>query len=140
MSIENNSTTWNLWHGCHKLSEGCRHCYVYRRDAEHGIDSKVVRKTKSFGLPIQKKRNGEYKIPSGTLVYTCFTSDFFVEDADGWRAEAWEMMRVRKDLCFLMITKRIERLAEALPGDWGEGATTQPSTPPHPRSLRLPKQ
>jgi len=116
-----NSTTWNLWHGCHKWSEGCRHCYVYRRDAQHGIDSKIVRKTKSFDLPIRKKRNGEYKIPSGTLVYVCFTSDFFVEDADGWRAEAWEMMRLRKDLRFLMITKRVERLAKALPKDWGEG-------------------
>ena len=24
---------WNPWHGCHKLSEGCRHCYVYRGDS-----------------------------------------------------------------------------------------------------------
>ena len=24
------ASMWNLWHGCHKLSEGCRHCYVYR--------------------------------------------------------------------------------------------------------------
>ncbi len=23
---------WNLWHGCHRKSEGCMHCYVYRRD------------------------------------------------------------------------------------------------------------
>lgn len=23
---------WNLWHGCHKISERCQHCYVYRRD------------------------------------------------------------------------------------------------------------
>ena len=23
---------WNLWHGCHKKSEGCLHCYVYRRE------------------------------------------------------------------------------------------------------------
>ena len=72
-------------------------------------------------MPVQKKRNGEYKIPSGTLVYTCFTSDFFVEDADLWRAEAWEMIRLRNDLTFLMITKRIDRLQASLPDDWGEG-------------------
>lgn len=84
------SKMWNLWHGCHKLSQGCKHCYVYRGDAKRNIDSSVVTQTKSFDLPIQKKRNGEYKIPSGTYVYTCFTSDFFVEDADGWRAEAWK--------------------------------------------------
>jgi protein gp37 len=119
--MENKSKIWNLWHGCHKLSAGCRYCYVYRGDAKRDIDSKIVTKTKSFDLPVQKKRNGEYKIPSGTLVYTCFTSDFFVEDADPWRAEAWDMIRLRNDLNFLMITKRIDRLKEGLPDDWGDG-------------------
>lgn len=112
---------WNLWHGCHKLSEGCRHCYVYRGDAKRDIDSSVVTQTKNFDLPLRKKRNGEYKIPPGTLVYTCFTSDFLVEDADSWRSEAWEMMRLRKDIDFLMITKRIDRLMECIPQDWGDG-------------------
>ena len=120
-AIESKSKMWNLWHGCHKISTGCKHCYVYRGDAKRGIDSAVVTKTKNFDLPLQKKRNGEYKIPPGALVYTCFTSDFFLEDADPWRAEAWEMMRIRSDLRFMMITKRIDRLQEALPEDWGEG-------------------
>lgn len=112
---------WNPWHGCHKLSEGCRNCYVYRGDAKRGIDSRIVSQTKSFDLPIQKKRNGEYKIPSGTEVATCFTSDFFIEDADEWRIEAWKMIRERSDLTFLMITKRIDRLLVNLPEDWGDG-------------------
>ncbi len=68
---------WNLWHGCHKLSEGCKHCYVYRGDEKRGIDSSNVTLTKNFDLPIQKKKNGEYKIVSRTLLYTCFTSGFF---------------------------------------------------------------
>jgi Bacteriophage protein gp37 len=119
--IESKSKMWNLWHGCHKLSAGCKYCYVYRGDYNRGIDSSVVTKTKSFDLPVQKKRNGDYKIPSGTLVYTCFTSDFFLEDADQWRAEAWEMIRMRNDLNFMMITKRIDRFRESLPDDWGEG-------------------
>lgn len=119
--IESKSKMWNLWHGCHKLSTGCLHCYVYRGDSKRGIDSSVITKTKSFELPIQKKRNGEYKIPPGSMVYTCFTSDFFVEDADEWRAEAWEMMRIRSDLRFMMITKRIDRMQESLPKDWGNG-------------------
>ncbi len=112
---------WNLWHGCHKVSEGCRHCYVYRGDARREVDSTQVVQTKSFDLPIRRKRNGDYKIPSGTLVYTCFTSDFFVKEADQWRQEAWAMMRQREDLEFLMITKRIDRLQECMPKDWGEG-------------------
>ena len=52
---------------------------------------------------------------------TCFTSDFFVEDADKWRAEAWEMIRCRSDLHFMMITKRIDRFSDCLPDDWGDG-------------------
>ena len=119
--IERQSKMWNLWHGCHKLSAGCAHCYVYRGDAKRGVDSSVVAKTKSFDLPVQKKRDGTYKIPSGTWVYTCFTSDFFLEDADPWRAEAWAMIRERSDLYFMMITKRIDRLHVQLPGDWGKG-------------------
>lgn len=120
-AIVKKSALWNPWHGCHKLSEGCRHCYVYRGDARREVDSTIVTQTKSFDLPTRRKRNGEYKIPSGTMIYTCFTSDFFVEDADAWRPEAWEMIRVRSDLHFMMITKRIDRLIQCLPADWGEG-------------------
>ena len=72
-------------------------------------------------FPIQRKRNNTYKIPPGNLVYTCFTSDFLIEEADEWREEAWQMMRERQDLHFLFITKRIDRLKECLPSDWGEG-------------------
>lgn len=120
-AIEQKSKMWNLWHGCHKLSAGCGQCYVYRGDSKRGIDSRIVAKTQNFDLPIRKKRNGEYKIPPGTMVYTCFTSDFFVEEADQWRAEAWEMIRRRHDLRFMMITKRIDRFYESLPSDWGDG-------------------
>ena len=24
---------WNPWHGCHKVSEGCAHCYMYFLDS-----------------------------------------------------------------------------------------------------------
>ena len=115
------TSMWNPWHGCHKFSTGCQHCYVYRTDGKYGKDSSVVAKTEKFNLPVQQKKNKTYKIPSGNLVYTCFTSDFLVEDADEWRPEAWEMMRLRQDLHFLFITKRIDRLKDCLPSDWGEG-------------------
>ncbi len=120
-AIVKGSMMWNLWHGCHKLSPGCKHCYAYRGDAKRDIDSSVVTQTKNFDLPLRKKRNGDYKVPAGTLVYTCFTSDFFVEDADPWRSEAWQMMQQRSDLNFLIITKRIDRFAQCMPEDWNDG-------------------
>ncbi len=115
------SVRWNPWHGCRKINEGCRHCYVYRQDARHGLASDEVRRTAAFDLPVRRSRDGRFRIPARETVYTCFTSDFLVEEADPWRAEAWEMIRLRHDLRFFFITKRIDRLAAALPPDWGDG-------------------
>ena len=112
---------WNPWHGCHKLSAGCRNCYVYRMDDKHGMDAGIVRKTNAFYLPIAHARDGSYKIPSGTMIWTCFTSDFLLDDADEWRREAWRMIRERSDCTFFFITKRITRFYECIPDDWGDG-------------------
>ena len=112
---------WNLWHGCRKVSPGCANCYVYRGDEKYGRDSSDVRKTQNFMLPLKRSRAGAYKLPPGETVYTCFTSDFFLDLADPWRREAWEMIRARPDLEFLIITKRIERFGVSLPDDWGGG-------------------
>ena len=119
------SVMWNLWHGCTKISPGCAHCYVYRRDAEYGKDTSEVHKTQAFTLPGRKYRSGpqkgEYKCPAGTTFLTCFTSDFFHPAADDWRPDAWRMIRERSDCSFYMITKRPERIREVLPPDWGDG-------------------
>ncbi len=114
-------TGWNPWHGCHRISEGCRHCYVFRMDKQYGREPDEVRQNKDFDLPVRKKQDGSYKIHAGETVDTCFTSDFFLEDADPWRAAAWRMIAQRRDLRFFMITKRIHRLPECLPPDWGDG-------------------
>ena len=112
---------WNPWHGCKKYSEGCLHCYVYRTDEKHGRDGSLLSYNKDFDLPVKRKRNGEYKIPSGSEVYTCFTSDFLFEEADDRRNEAWGFIRERSDLVFIFFTKRIERLEKNLPDDWEDG-------------------
>ncbi len=113
--------SWNPWHGCHRISEGCRHCYVFRMDGWYGRKPDEVQKNKDFDLPVRKKQDGSYKIPAGVRLDTCFTSDFFLEDADPWRPQAWQMIAQRQDLRFFMITKRIHRLAQCLPPDWGSG-------------------
>ena len=52
---------------------------MFRRDEEVGKDPTRVYKTKSFNTPIEKyKKSGLYKIPSGSLIYTCFSSDFSI--------------------------------------------------------------
>ncbi len=114
---------WNPWHGCKKISAGCQNCYVYRIDKKHGKNSMIVNKTAEFDLPVRQNKNLEYKLHSekNDYVYTCFSSDFFLEEADKWRAEAWKMIKIRKDLNFFIITKRIHRFEKSLPDDWGSG-------------------
>ncbi len=114
---------WNPWHGCTRISEGCRHCYVYRQDEMYGSSksSSSVSLNGDFGLPVRTRRDGGWKIPPGSVVFTCFTSDFLLPEADRWRAEAWRMIRRRSDCMFIFFTKRIERFADAAPADWGEG-------------------
>ena len=50
---------WNPWHGCTKISAGCKYCYVYRQDEMYGseISSSECRKTANFNLRIKKKRD-----------------------------------------------------------------------------------
>ena len=115
--------SWNPWHGCTKYSEGCRYCYVYRQDEAYGssVSSEQCRKTQNFNLPIKKKRDGTPKVAPGSIVMTCFTSDFLLKDADEWRDECWEMIKCRDDCMFYFFTKRIERFQECVPADWGDG-------------------
>lgn len=117
--------TWNPWHGCTKYSEGCRYCYVYRQDEMFGRNSRECRKTNDFNLPIKKDRKGNYKIPSGSLVMTCFSSDFLLSDADLWRDECIKMMRERSDCMFYFFTKRIERLNFKVPDNVIVGCTCE---------------
>lgn len=113
--------SYNPWHGCHKISAGCVNCYMFRGDARFDRDANIVRKTQAFTLPIQKKKDGSYKVKSHTTLFTCLTSDFFIEEADAWRNDVWRMIKERSDCHFFIITKRISRFLSCIPNDWGQG-------------------
>ena len=88
---------WNPWHGCVKCSEGCQHCYMYFLDRVRDKNGADIYRTKTgFTYPIQKFRDGRYKVKSGELIRVCMSSDFFLEQADEWRDAAWEIMRQRR--------------------------------------------
>jgi protein gp37 len=70
---------------------------------------------------LQKDRTGSYKVRSGELLRVCMTSDFFLEEADAWRSEAWDIIRQRPDVKFFLLTKRPQRVKDCLPADWGDG-------------------
>lgn len=112
---------WNPWHGCVHISPGCANCYMYTLDQQRGKSGADIYRTNNFNYPLQRDRYGNYKIKSGELIRVCMTSDFFLEEADQWRADAWEIMRQRPDVIFYLLTKRPERVANCLPDYFGNG-------------------
>lgn len=110
-AIEWTEATWNPWHGCKKVSPGCAHCYMYRDKARYGQDpSEIMRGKTTFHLPLR------WKEPK--LIFTCSWSDFFIEEADPWRSEAWSVIRATPQHQYQILTKRPERIATQLPADW----------------------
>ena len=115
-------SNWNPWHGCIKCSEGCQNCYVYYLDRMRGKNGADIYKTKTgFRYPLSRDKNRKYKIQSGEMISVCMTSDFFLEEADRWREEAWDIIHKRSDVIFLLLTKRPERIKKCLPETWGTG-------------------
>lgn len=113
---------WNPWHGCVKVSEGCQHCYMYYLDKVRDKNGADIYRTKTnFSYPLHKDKNGRYKIKSGELIRVCMSSDFFLEEADEWRPEVWQIIKRRSDVKFFLLTKRPQRVKDCLPPDWGDG-------------------
>ncbi len=113
---------WNPWHGCKKKSEGCANCYMYFLDKQRNMDGSVIFKTKAdYAYPLHTKRDGSYVVKPGETLRVCMTSDFFLEEADEWREDAWNIIRERPDVIFFLLTKRPERVLSTLPSDWNEG-------------------
>lgn len=115
--IEWTDATWNPWQGCHKVSAGCKNCYMFREKSRYGQVPDVVKRSSAatFNAPTSRKWAEPRK------VFVCSWSDFFVEEADPWRGEAWDVMRRASQHTYLVPTKRIERAAQCLPEDWGAG-------------------
>lgn len=95
---------------------------MYYLDGKRDRDGSEIYRTKAgFRYPLSKTRDGQYKVKSGEMLRVCMTSDFFLEEADLWRKEAWEIIRKRSDVKFFLLTKRPERVADHLPWNWNDG-------------------
>ena len=95
---------------------------MYFLDSLRDKNGAEIYKTKAgFNYPLSKYRNGQYKVKSGEMLRVCMTSDFFLEEADAWRDDAWDIIIKRPAVNFFLLTKRPERVAKHLPSDWGDG-------------------
>ncbi len=113
-NIQWTNKTWNPWHGCKKVSAGCKFCYMFREKEKYGQNGSVIQRSKTkFFDPL--------KWVEPEMVFTCSWSDWFIEEADEWRDEAWHVIKKTPHLTYQILTKRPERILEHLPADWGEG-------------------
>ena len=112
--IEWTNDTWNPWHGCKKVSKGCKYCYMYRdKERFNQVPTNVIRSVANFKYPLSVK--------DAKMIFTCSWSDWFIEEADDWRQEAWEIIKRTPKHTYQILTKRPERIVEHLPKDWGDG-------------------
>jgi protein gp37 len=106
--IQWTEATWNPWHGCIKVSPGCKYCYMYRGKEQYKQDPTIVQRSKTrFNDPLK------WKEPR--LIFPCSWSDFFIEQADAWRPEAWRIIQATPHHTYQMLTKRVERIERNLP-------------------------
>lgn len=106
--------TWNPWQGCIKVSPGCKNCYMYRDMTRYGKNPRDVRRSSDATF------NAPRKWHDPAMVFTCSWSDFFIEEADDWRNDAYDVIWDTQHLTYQVLTKRPERLREMLPIDWND--------------------
>jgi protein gp37 len=104
----------NFWMGCKKVSQGCSRCYMFRDMERWGKDPNVVTKVSDNTV-----KGVLRKAKPGDKIFTCSWSDFFIEEADGWRDSAWKIIKNHPQFIWQILTKRPERIAANLPDDWG---------------------
>ena len=133
--------TWNPWIGCHKVSPGCKHCYAETLVMRMGRVFSIVRRAApaTFNAPLKWNKHAatdfaiadvRRKEQDRQYVFTCSISDFFIEEADAWRDEAWEIIRRTPHLTYQILTKRPERIAEHLPKTCFRCGTPSPGDDP----------
>lgn len=102
--------SWGPWRGCRPVSVGCDNCYGKRE---------MLRWKKQNPHQVVRAADGTFyaplKWPGRQRVFVCPWSDFFIEDADYWRVDAWEVVRDTPHY-YLFVTKRPERIEWGLSG------------------------
>jgi protein gp37 len=100
--------SWNVAVGCTKVDSDCTMCYMYRDSmARTRYNPNQVRRTKTvFDKPL--------RIKEPSRIFTSSLTDFFHQDIDPYRWEAFDIIRRCPQHTFQILTKRPERVMECL--------------------------
>lgn len=111
--------------GCTKCSEGCLHCWAWEWAKHWKRDFSVVKVDTKKMLSMAKMKFNTSNLKRGAgskpLVGVCFLSDLFhpAVPAD-FIISAFECMAYRKDIDWMILTKRPERMVSVLFGEEGQ--------------------
>lgn len=113
--------------GCAKVSEGCRHCYAEALTrGRMGLDvwgASPRQVTKSPWKNVRRWNRQAAAAGERRRVFCASLCDIFEDHAtaNATRPAVWDLIRECTALDWQLLTKRPERIAEALPADWGDG-------------------
>ena len=121
--------TFNPWMGCHKVSQGCTHCYaetlVKNRMGMPGFwGAAGVRKRTKTPWRQVPGWNAEARLHrTPARVFCASLADVFEDETgpNAWRPDVWQVIRENVWLDFQLLTKRPENIERMLPDDWGRG-------------------
>jgi protein gp37 len=129
-NIEPHGEKWNPWVGCRKTSEACKNCIMFleqgKRYKNFGLqpihDPANIRRTapERWRMPYKLQKQA-VATGKNVICMICSYSDFFIEEADAWRPDAWKVIRETPNVIYQIQTKRTERITDHLPADWGNG-------------------
>jgi protein gp37 len=127
-SISWTDHTFNVAHGCTKVSPGCQHCYAETLALSYGNNvwgPSAPRRTFGAGYwaePLKwnakaAKEGRRHRVFCGSMC------DVFEDHAtiDAEREKLWPLILATPWLDYQLLTKRAERIEECLPPDWGTG-------------------
>ena len=127
-NIEWADHTFNPWIGCTKVSAGCDNCYaeqlmdIRMGRVEWGPDGDRSRtKPGYWSKPLAWNRAAEAAGVPARVFCASLADVFDAKAPDGALNDLWELIRVTPWLCWLVLTKRPQRIKACLPDDWGDG-------------------
>jgi len=86
---------------------------MHRGQTYHKKNPNLVQRSKTtFSDPIKWK--------DGRMIFTCSYSDWFIQQADAYRPDSWDVIRKTPQHTFQILTKRPERIMDNLPSYFSE--------------------
>ena len=128
--IEWTDNTFNLVHGCVKVSEACLHCYAEQWDSRHlysddshwGSGTSRLKMSEFYwAQPIAWNRKA-VRDGASVKVFCSSMADVFEDhpDVTSERQKLWELILATPNLTWQLLTKRPQNILKMIPVNWAE--------------------